>query len=197
MLWRIIGTIGGTTFILTAVQVISDPNCNTVDFSGGRAVTANCHPDFSGAYNSTVAGMFLLIAGLILLGFIYLPLWRNSQKKRVIDFQSENTKLMSSELNQDVDFSEEKTVSLKVCNSCKSIVPIFSGVCKNCEGRSFDYQKIIERKAGTSEELLANLFPSGEEVDSKKSETKLCQFCAEEIKFAAIKCKHCGEFLSK
>ncbi len=29
------------------------------------------------------------------------------------------------------------------------------------------------------------------------TEMRLCPFCAEEIKFAAIKCKHCGEFLTE
>ena len=29
------------------------------------------------------------------------------------------------------------------------------------------------------------------------SDTKLCPFCAEEIKSAAIKCKHCGEMLAE
>jgi len=30
-----------------------------------------------------------------------------------------------------------------------------------------------------------------------QSESKICPFCAEEIKVAAVKCKHCGEFLDK
>lgn len=28
-------------------------------------------------------------------------------------------------------------------------------------------------------------------------ETKTCPFCSEEIKFSAVKCKHCGEFLNE
>lgn len=34
-------------------------------------------------------------------------------------------------------------------------------------------------------------------MEELKNETKLCPFCKEEIKYNALKCKHCGEWLTK
>lgn len=47
------------------------------------------------------------------------------------------------------------------------------------------------RVAGYSD--VASSPSEGQGIES--SETKVCPFCAEEIKFKAIKCKHCGSML--
>jgi uncharacterized membrane protein YhaH (DUF805 family) len=39
--------------------------------------------------------------------------------------------------------------------------------------------------------------PNPKGSDTAPTEMKLCPYCAEEIKSAAIKCKHCGEFLNE
>ena len=56
----------------------------------------------------------------------------------------------------------------------------------------------------TVAQKVKGLFPSeetsaicNEPFDQESSSLKPCPFCAEKIQAAAIKCKHCGEFLSK
>ena len=56
----------------------------------------------------------------------------------------------------------------------------------------------------TVAQIVKGLFPiqqasaiSDEPAGQESSSLKPCPFCAEKIQAAAIKCKHCGEFLSK
>jgi len=56
----------------------------------------------------------------------------------------------------------------------------------------------------TVAQMVKGLFPiplasaiSDEPAGQESSSLKPCPFCAEKIQAAAIKCKHCGEFLSK
>ena len=57
----------------------------------------------------------------------------------------------------------------------------------------FGFDALIEN-ASRDEEKGSR---SGQAAAVSESATKTCPFCAEEIKSTAVKCKHCGEFLSE
>lgn len=66
MFWSIVGIIGGGTFVVNGFGVLTDPNCNTVSFGGGRAVQVTCYQAgsaMSGAVSGTVAGLGMLAVG--------------------------------------------------------------------------------------------------------------------------------------
>ncbi len=70
MLWAIIALIGGGTFLVNGFKVLTDPNCVSVDFSGGRAVLATCYDSANiGTVSGNLAGMGMMFFGLILVLF--------------------------------------------------------------------------------------------------------------------------------
>lgn len=79
MLWSIIGVIGGGSFIINGFGILSDPNCDSVSFGGGRVVQATCYQAGgleTGAISGTLAGM-----GMVAVGFLFLYFaWRNFKR---------------------------------------------------------------------------------------------------------------------
>ena len=70
MLWSILALIGGGTFLVNGFSVLTDPNCASVDFSGGRAVLATCYESASmGSISGDLAGFGMIVFG-IFLGFL-------------------------------------------------------------------------------------------------------------------------------
>ena len=70
MLWAILALVGGGTFIVNGFSVLTDPNCASVDFSGGRAVLATCYESAAtGAVSGNLAGTGMMVFGLILVVF--------------------------------------------------------------------------------------------------------------------------------
>ena len=71
---------------------------------------------------------------------------------------------------------------IKRCTLCKTeVLPTISR-CPNCESDKIAYERVELSDTDSSKITDGNL--------------KKCPFCAEDIQNAAIKCKHCGEFLN-
>ncbi len=80
MFWSVIGLIGGGTFLVNGFSVLTDPNCDTVSFGGGRVVQATCYPaglSMSGDFSGTLAGTGMIAVGGLILYFA----WRNFKRR--------------------------------------------------------------------------------------------------------------------
>jgi len=70
MLWAILALVGGGTFLVNGFSVLTDPNCASVDFSGGRAVLATCYDSAStGTISGNLAGSGMMLFGALLVFF--------------------------------------------------------------------------------------------------------------------------------
>jgi hypothetical protein len=79
MFWSIIGFIGGGSFVVNGFSVLTDPNCDTVGFGGGRVVQATCYENgalMSGEFPGTIAGIGMIGIGALILYFS----WHNLKK---------------------------------------------------------------------------------------------------------------------
>ena len=79
MIWSILGFIGGGSFLVNGFSVLTDPNCDTVGFGGGRVVQATCYESgalMSGEFPGAIAGLGMLAVG----GLILYISWRNFKR---------------------------------------------------------------------------------------------------------------------
>jgi ribosomal protein L40E len=238
MIWRIVGTLGGASFLISGIAVLSDPNCLSADMGGGRVLTVTCRADSYGAMSAGAAGSFMLLIGMAILAFIYLPRFISRNANGQLSKKSYVTPTVA-ELK-----IGKKVTSVKFCDKCNAEVPITSSFCMNCSGTTFSHKlKTVEVAPPTSEEALLAQFPpaeiKSESISAKKcegclqilpisqtectncsgtsflhvkvsasdlqskvhssnlSQTKLCPMCAEEIKFAAKKCRYCHHMMEE
>ena len=94
----------------------------------------------------------------------------------------------------------ENLTQIKICDNCKSEVPVFYPKCFECDGTTFTHKQVKRLKQSSSvsskEAMLAAVQESRvEPTKVSNPEFKTCSMCAEEIKFAAKKCRYCQHMM--
>ena len=145
----------------------------------------------------TMSSPFESIVG----GLIQAAIWFGISS---LILQKKNQTAKSTSLNIDTRNSFDlgrkepsRIESVKICDKCKSSIPMLEFTCLKCGGTIFSHTQVNSGfTQESSEEALSRMFStrqSGTTVDT--TEFKICPMCAEQIRFAAKKCRYCQHIL--
>lgn len=69
MLWKLLAVVGGLTFFVNGFGVLTDDQCDSVSFSGVRAVTVTCYSGDYGALPGWLGGLGMVAFGALMILF--------------------------------------------------------------------------------------------------------------------------------